>query len=349
MRKLTPGGSPEFEEWLAQQLNEIGESVHQALGSNLVALILGGGYGRGEGAVVWRDGREWPYNDLDFTIIVRDPKGVSAALASISHRFSQQMRIEVDFSRPVTLSQVAHWPHTLMWHELLLGHIVVCGNQDVLSQHCPKYLHSMPPLAEGSRLLLNRGAGLLWALRVAEGLEQAPDQDFCRRNLFKAQMAQGDVALMWGERYTISYQERPTRYQQLDGWPLAPADYQLAMQFKMNPDSVDTTQPSGAQLLAVASNHLATLLRFDGLRLGRDFADGSAYANEGKARENWPVGLLEALKNLIRNLRVGRWGFSHPRQYLYFELVELLESALRGQSDWSVRSIKFLEIWRLYN
>ena len=52
-------------------LTALSGDVRQALGENLTALVLGGGYGRGEGGVLLVSGEERPYNDLDLILIVR--------------------------------------------------------------------------------------------------------------------------------------------------------------------------------------------------------------------------------------------------------------------------------------
>lgn len=70
-------GSEAFNARMHDVCLRIGEDVEKALGSNFTALILGGGYGRGEGGVVRVDGVEKPYNDLDFTLIVRRKKQCS--------------------------------------------------------------------------------------------------------------------------------------------------------------------------------------------------------------------------------------------------------------------------------
>ena len=56
-----------------------------------------------------------------------------------------------------------------MWYDLLNGHIVIKGPSDILSAHAPAALKKTLPVIEATRLVLNRGAGLLWALRVVRG------------------------------------------------------------------------------------------------------------------------------------------------------------------------------------
>ncbi len=117
--------SDEFNQRLHGTLVDIADEVERSLEDNLVALVLGGGYGRGEGGVICSSGREMPYNDLDFTLIVARKKGVPwDRLNAIGHSFGKKLDIHVDFSRPLTLQDVQHWPHWLMWYDLLNGHVV---------------------------------------------------------------------------------------------------------------------------------------------------------------------------------------------------------------------------------
>jgi len=178
----------------------IGADVEQALGSNFVALILGGGYGRGEGGVVRVDGVEQPYNDLDFTLVVRRKNSVPwDKLDAISEHYEEEIHIDVDFSRPLAIRDIETWPHWLMWYDLLNGHIVIKGPSDILTAHAPAGLKKTLPAIEATRLVLNRGAGLLWALRVVRGAENTPDPDFTRRNYYKCILAMGDGLLIAAE------------------------------------------------------------------------------------------------------------------------------------------------------
>ncbi|MBT7300516.1 MAG: hypothetical protein HN849_13435, partial [Victivallales bacterium] len=104
--------SPEFNRHLEEVLAEIAAETARTLGDGLVALILGGGYGRGEGGIFLRDGREEPYNDLDLALVVTD-RNLPALrrLAPIEERYAARLGIHVDFSRPLTVKDIAHWPH----------------------------------------------------------------------------------------------------------------------------------------------------------------------------------------------------------------------------------------------
>jgi hypothetical protein len=357
MTVFSPDATPEFNAWLDEEMKQLARDTKAALGTNLVALLLGGGYGRGEGGIVTLDGQQRPYNDLDLTIVVEKVDGVVAALEPISHKYAERLGIEVDFSRPLTPAAVKNWPHTLMWHELALGHKVFSGPDDYLDNQAPKYIWTMPDLQEGSRLLLNRGAGLLWSLRVSEKLESAPDPDFIRRNLYKAYIAMGDVALMAAGCYEVQYSKRAAVFATLKSqWPIDLASYQKALRFKFRPDQVPLEQPSGAELLEACRLWNATLFQFDGQRFGRLYDSGRNYRADSRPRENWPTTVWERLKNLIRNYRIGKLSWNHPRQELYCSLPNMLNpnpSAKRGIPDripsWDYQSRRWLVAWRMYN
>ena len=81
----------------------------------------------------------------------------------------------------------------------------------------PSALHEPLPAIEGARLLLNRGAGLLWAMRVVQGHESPPDVDFVRRNYWKCALALGDALLIAHQRYSTPYSGRDEAFSQLVG------------------------------------------------------------------------------------------------------------------------------------
>jgi len=54
----TRQGSEEFNREIHTTLKKLAHDIEEAVGDRFVALVLGGGYGREEGACVLRDGRE---------------------------------------------------------------------------------------------------------------------------------------------------------------------------------------------------------------------------------------------------------------------------------------------------
>lgn len=297
----------------------LAEDVRACLGDNLVALVLGGGYGRNEGAIILKAGLERPYNDLDLFLIVHNPSHCQG-LAEVSHKFECRLGIDVDFSKPLTPDLVQTLPHSLMWHDLLRGHLVLWGPENYLRDNAPRRLLQVPPKGEAVRLLLNRGVGLLWANRVREGLEEAPDPDFVRRNYFKAALALGRSTFLAQGRSLPLRPNRVTELKALGVSNTVAKLYQDALQFKLSPDGMITGDFS--QLLALWEDQFRSYLE-------HGLIDPEVALSDSP------------LRNLLRNLRVSRISFEHPRAILYRRLL----SVRTNPSIWP----ELFQIWSKYN
>jgi hypothetical protein len=348
-------GSGTFNRWMDSILREFARDVENALGDDLVALVLGGGYGRGEGGVEIIDGKELPYNDLDFTLVVKSVASVpDAELDRISGDYAGQLKIHVDFSRPLTIAAIRHWPPWLMWHDLLNGHIVLSGPRDILSANAPDCVYAHPPPVEALRLLLNRGAGLLWAMRVVREAEAEPDRGFVVRNYYKLLLALGDALLIAYSRFKTPYRGRDRLFEALcgdeptvQGLGLLPL-YRDALRFKFSPhefpgDNIDT-----AVLGAAAQLWTEVMLLTEQRRSGRSWDSPAGYAEDRFVRESAMHAPVELAKNLLRNLRCGRFSCRHPREWLYRETTRLLVPAAPAR-DWDARSSAAIAIWNRYN
>ena len=146
-------GSDEFNARLHGHLTGLCAEVCRALGDNLLALILGGGYGLGEGGVFEIDGQQLPYNDLDLILVLRTKSSrAQRELAGIQHKYEKLIAIQVDFSRPLDVRDIQRWPHTLMWMSLVQGHHVMYGPPDILTANAPPFRADLLPLIEAARL-----------------------------------------------------------------------------------------------------------------------------------------------------------------------------------------------------
>jgi len=349
-------GSAAFNQKLHLTLVNIADDVERALEGNLVSLVLGGGYGRGEGGVVLRHGQEKPYNDLDFTLIVIRKLGLPLdRLADISHSFAKSLGIHVDFSRPLTLRDVEHWPCWLMWYDLLNGHVVLKGFPDVLTKHAPQSLQTPLPAIEGTRLLLNRGAGLLWALRVSRRIEEPPDEDFVRRNYYKCSLALGDALLIAYKRYTTQYTGRDGLLSDLELDEPSVAALQLqnmyseALQFKFRPDSVSSDTKREADLKVLAEVWGSVFLQVERMRTGLSWGSLEEYTRWKGIREDDQHAISLIPRNLVRNLQAGRMSWRYPREPLYRLLPVLLGLVNNQVTDWSNASARFLKVWDRFN
>jgi hypothetical protein len=347
-------GSEAFNARLDAVIKRLSADIAAALGDGLEALVLGGGYGRGEGGVVVRDGQEHPYNDLDLLLVVKRHGVPLEAAHPVTERYAHELGIEVDLSRPVTVADIEQWPPWLMWHEFVQGHTVLCGPQDILTGHVPKRVLDPPPGVEALRLLLNRGAGLLWARRVAAGIDPLIDPDFIRRNAYKCAMALGDALTVVYCRHVTAYDGRDLRIAALVrefglsfSFDLT-ALYAEALRFRFRPDQAPAEPWDDVRLQSLARHWAEVLLHVEGLRTGRAWASVMDYGAWSGIREPEMNSCRARIKNLARNLSAGGLSPLHPREALYRSLPGLL-LADAGAPGWAARSAQFLSVWRRFN
>jgi hypothetical protein len=317
---------------------------------------LGGGYGRGEGGIVLIDNIEQPYNDLDFTLVVKNKQTVPFdKLSHISHTYEAEIHIDVDFSRPLTIGDIQNWPSWLMWYDLLNGHIVVCGDPEVIRTNAPPNLRCPLPAIEAARLLLNRGAGLLWAMRVVRGREKPIDPDFVRRNYYKCHLSLGDALLIaWG-RHKTSYTGRDERLHTLmmdeDNIRSLQLDrpYQLALQFKFRPDHDTDISINLSDLQKLAHLWGLVYLLVEQRRTGLSWLSMTDYCDWDDFREPEQHGVRNWPRNIVHNKRMGLWSLTYPRERLYRTLPGLLGLVDGDTAEWDTESLAFLDVWNRFN
>ena len=195
------------------------------------AVALGGGYGRGEGGAT-PDGM--PYNDLDFFVVMngkRPSPALRGLLNDISAEWRGKLSIDIDFCCIKSLKALYKDADTLMIQELFAGRRIIFGDEHIFDD-APRRPFSELSWTEAARLLLNRGAGLLFArLRASDPAEA----DFVRRNLHKTALGCGDAILIVHHDYRGTGTERleALRKYHEASW-LIPA-YEAALEFKYTP------------------------------------------------------------------------------------------------------------------
>ena len=352
----TSSTSADFNARLNKVIWRLTVDVQQALGRNLVALILGGGYGRGEGGMVLIDGIEQPYNDLDLTLVVQRKRAVCRnALATIKRKYEAILKIHVDFGRPLTVSDIQHWPCWLMWWDLLRGHIVLAGAPDILQANASATLQAPLPLIEATRLLLNRGAGLLWALRVIRNVEPAPDADFVRRNYYKCALGLGDALLIAHQRFATPYRGRDERLAQLmmdveevAALRLGPL-YGAALRFKFRPDSAPEALLDEGHVGVLADHWGRVFLYIERQRTGRQWSSLQEWTDWGGLREPELHVPTRWLGNMVQNTQLGTCSWRYPRERLYRQLPILLGLVGGWPEDWPTETAHFLATWKRFN
>jgi hypothetical protein len=234
----------------------------------LEAIVLAGGYGRGEGGVLRTPNGDRLYNDLEFYVFVRgstllNEHRYAGALHLLAQQLTASAGVEVEF-KILSLAQLRRSPVTMFSYDLVMGHRWLYGYEEQLAG-CEHHRHAADiPLHEATRLLMNRCSGLLFSLeRLRRPVFTADDADFVGRNLAKARLALGDVVLTATGRYHWSCRERERRL----------------VEFKLHPQR--STAPAAslrAELEEISALACRLWVWLESRQLQRRFASPGEYA-----------------------------------------------------------------------
>ena len=311
-RRFTIDGSDGLESRLAEVCERVANGVREIIPANeLKALVLGGGYGRGEGGVLQVELGDAPYNDLEFYVfmpgntVVNDGR-FQKALAGLGERLSPPASLHVEF-KIISADKLRTSPVTMFSYDLVSGHRMILGDESIFAG-CAAHLNPKNiPLYEATRLLLNRCTGLLFAAALLRKPALTPeDVDFIGRNVAKAQLALGDVVLTVRGEYHWRVEHRQAALNLLDleqpmAWlPSVRRHHAAGADFKLHPRRVP---PVGMDLRAkhaeVSALAREVWLWLENRRLGKAFESTRAYSLAGN--DKCPE--TSALKNSLINLR----------------------------------------------
>lgn len=330
----TADAEPELEARIEQQLSSIRERLLAELPQQrLDALVLGGGYGRGEGGVLRTAQGPRPYNDYDLVLVHHCPPGrLLPVLEQVHREFSAQFGVHVDVT-PLQRRRLSRLPRALTWYELAQGHRVLWGDPAVLSPLLSRGLGDIDP-EEWGRLLFNRGAGLLLAAWQHQGIarQRFADEDplaFSTRQLAKAWLALGDVWLADRGLYHHHVRRRRERWLAQHERPAWSEAYLDAVEFKLHPQ---WSWP--AARIAGDLNRLREL-----------------YVEALSDRPAAPQRRVTGLYSTLRSVRPSRWlsqrPWVYPRERLKRALVAELSGRPQLRRAWVGEPGDFIDLlWR---
>jgi hypothetical protein len=335
--RFTVDGSDALEQRLTDLCDQVAHEVLNFIPPRkLQAIVLGGGYGRGEGGVMVTPAGDKPYNDLEFYLLLRGNEWLARRnYARRIHQFAEQLShaagVEIEL-KLLSFAKLRRSPVTMFYYDLIVGHRLVYG-QDSWLTGCEHHraAHRIP-LHETTRLLMNRCSGLLYAHeRLSRVPFTADDADFVGRNLAKAKLAFGDVILTMRGQYHWSCRERHKRLKKLAAEnvrgnlsSLLPL-HEQGLQFKLHPVRTERPQQElHAELAFLKDIGRDLWLDLETHRLPGPFRSIEEYSTDpaSKCPETRP------LKNCLINART--FGFSalrdtsYPRERLLRSLPLLL-------------------------
>ena len=224
MGRHVAGDSPAMDRLVEEAITGIGAEVDALHVPRLRGVVLGGGYGRGEGGVfVGPDGAVSLFNDLDFHVVAEEGAteaelaAIGAALAPVAGKWRTKLGIDVDFCAAKTPWRLRHDQGRLMVQELLHGYFDVAGEKgETLFADVERIEPDHLPWMEAARLLMNRGAGLLLAHDALTSSPphpspshlRTPSTPFILRNINKCILGAGDARLIARGGYRWRVEDR---------------------------------------------------------------------------------------------------------------------------------------------
>ena len=380
--RYTLGGPDEVELRIARDQQRVVEAVTALPEARcMVALVLAGGYGRGEGGYRYSGASAVPYNDYDYFVVVRacglrERRRLRRRLHEIGERLGAEFGLEVDFA-VLEAGRLGKLPSCLMYSELKWRHRVLAGESDAL-QGIPSPPVEHLPLAEFSRMMLNRGALLLMNAHELQGgaAVRARGCERFLRYFSKGLLAAGDARLAAAGRYHPSVDERSRRLRGLEWSGSDRAQflelYDLAARIKLGGEPARVLRPGEPQRLHRLAVHewLEAYRLLEAARLGSAPETWQSYASADVAKGQdggrwWSPLHHMALETLAAVLRVRLPDparvLQHPRERLMAALPLLLEPGVPGQSRlaaealgapadaaWPKLADRFLDDWRRY-
>lgn len=201
------GSHPGLKQRLEEHFSRISESFANRGFSG--ALVLGGGYGRGEGGVMeTATGVEFS-NDLDYFLFNDTPDDVALLgwCREIERTETAALGIDVEI-KTLRADSIGDPSRSMMFADLVAGHVVVAGDAWFLRVLREGLDFSRIEPEEATRLLWNRGSGMFFSrCRMHEG----GDMKFVIRNHAKLKLALGDAWLCLHGKYTSKCRERGER------------------------------------------------------------------------------------------------------------------------------------------
>lgn len=338
--RFTHDGGIQLEQHLAVTCEKIAAGLRGLIpGRKLEAVLLGGGYGRGEGGVLQTPAGARPYNDLEFYVCLRgnrhwNERRFGRALHVLGEILTPQAGVDVEF-KITSLREFRRSSVSMFSYDLMMGHRWLIGDERLLAgctHHCDA---QRIPFIEATRLLMNRCSGLLFA---AGRLEQADfstaDADFVCRNIAKAKLALGDAILVMRHEYHWSVRERHARIVSLEPTAAMPwlidvcRHHDAGCEFKLHPIRSTASRAELAAVHAdVTERARHVWLWIEQQRMCARFETARDYAESAlnKVRDS------SRRRNVLVNLRAlgvqpmleGR-ATRHPRERIFNVLALLL-------------------------
>lgn len=239
--KFTAKGSSEIERTIEQMVQKLADAFAQELSSiQYTALVMIGGYGRGEGGVVTDAGGERPHNNFDFVLFTKkmndkDNEQLKQKLVEAINPVVGEIEMAVDLS-VLSTTKVQRSDCRIIWYDMRFGHKTILGDASFVPSLTHFSLERIPDW-DARNLLVNRGTLMIIndLLLEKETLSNA-HKKLIVKHMVKAIIGYGDTLLYFLNDYDWSYVAKQQRMRaRPDVDPAFKEIYEEAMNFRFQP------------------------------------------------------------------------------------------------------------------
>lgn len=243
-----------IEERMSQDLKILIDGVLKSI-DGVEAIILYGGYGRGEGAWIHYDNEVKPYNDYDL-LVISDSTVSSNFLSEVRKSLANILGINwIDIS-VLPRKKLSNLSVSIFNYDLKNGSKVIWGDKHILNE-LPDFCANQIPLRDIRILFFTRAFTLLGSIKgdfFEVGIKNN-DAIFFKNQMAKAVLAVVDVKLILSGLYTSSYRERVVRVEEEKFFLGEELELvQWALREKLRPDIGPITGPEALALYGQVTN-----------------------------------------------------------------------------------------------
>lgn len=313
--RFTARGGADVEAAITAIVERAGRLVEENLPKDSYrALVLLGGYGRGEGGVERRGSVEHPHNNLDLLLITSLRGGL--AQAALARRVVELTRplvaeggVEIDVSA-INAWKLRTSPCLVIWYDMRFGHKTVAGDAAFIPSLHRFRSEAIEP-ADVLNLLVNRATLLVINdLLLARGARSLTDRRTIVKHAMKAIIGYGDAYLFARDDYSFSYVEKQRRMRARRDVPASLRTlYDEAIEFRFEPSYADYLERDLGAWMAHLREALAPIHLFcESHRLGAPGLTFRTYTEKALRHALLeaplaPRALARKGRNLLRSLR----------------------------------------------